>query len=211
MRKYAITIYYLLYPDNGCVSVFLLTIEHCVWNISFWISPLILIILIAVYVSNCVGSIHFIPLLYISITLIVIVYRSKAPNNIRSLPSFTTCIMFHTDGENETNNIIIYGRGLLLFKPITSFLFIFTTVLYETIEYFKLFQNKFHDSKKGAQTTQRYNYVAIPSLHVYQLLTWFKFRWCHFHFLNSIRYESQSSKSMYFRIILIHVIDIRHF
>ena len=31
-------------------------------------------------------------------------------------------------------NIIIYGRGLLLFKPITSFLFIFTTVLYETIE-----------------------------------------------------------------------------
>ena len=28
-----------------------------------------------------------------------------------------------------------YGRGLLLFKPITSFLFIFTTVLYETIEH----------------------------------------------------------------------------
>ena len=69
---------------------------------------------------------------------------------------------------------------ILLFKPITSFLFIFTTVLYVvicryyTIEYyqqpyFKLLQNNCLASQKSAQTMQSNNIVPIPSL--YKLLT----------------------------------------
>ena len=37
---------------------------------------------------------------------------------------------------HSTDCTLLYmGGGLLLFKPFTSFLFIFTTVLYETIEH----------------------------------------------------------------------------
>ena len=59
---------------------------------------------------------------------------------------------------------------------------------------FKLFQNKFRNSKKKAQTTQRNNILPIPSL--YQLLTWFEFRWS---------FPISIIKRMYFQSILVHV------
>ena len=102
---------------------------------------------------------------------------------------------------------IKYGRDLLLFKPITSFLFIFTTVLYETIEHnrhiLSFFKTNFKIKKKGTQTTQRNHYVANTQPISIANLIWVSVM--SFPLLESNSLWISIIKRMYFQNILVHV------